>query len=142
MEPKRLHNTKFGDHAFAMPLSEIISAFGIKFSQYADGTHIYLAVDKDNSIQTSVNLAACTRSIYEWLLHNSLALNPNISEACMFGINRRVQSLKRATVAYHPSYGGWCINNSLVSHQERPRHNRHNTGVRPAHEKPLQDLAL
>ena len=44
------------------------------------------------------NLAACTSAVYDWLLHNCLALNPDKSEAAMYGTASRVQSLKGETV--------------------------------------------
>ena len=43
-----------------IPLSEVISAFGGKFHQYADNTQIYLAVNIENSRQALVDLAACS----------------------------------------------------------------------------------
>ena len=43
------------------------------------------------------NLAACTSAVYDWLLHNGLALNPDKSEAAMYGTASRVQSLKEDT---------------------------------------------
>ena len=44
-----------------------------------------------NNLQASVDLAAF---IYDWLLYIFLALNPDKSEACTFGVSCRVQSLK------------------------------------------------
>ena len=79
---------------YTTPLSEVIPAFGVKCNQYADDTCIYLTIDKETSLQVQMNLAVCTQSIYEWLLHNLLAFNPDKSEACMFGISCRVQLLK------------------------------------------------
>ena len=43
------------------------------------------------------NLAACTSAVYDWLLHNRLALNSDKSEATMYGTASRVQSLKGDT---------------------------------------------
>ena len=48
-----------------MPLIEVISDFGKKFHQYADDTQIYITVNNENSLQTLVDLVACTQSIYE-----------------------------------------------------------------------------
>ena len=84
-----------------------------------------------------VDLAACTRVIYDWLLRNSLALDSNKSEAYMFGVSRRVQSLYKE---YHSSDSGWCINNSVGSHQEPWHHNWHVTDIRLTHKEHLQDF--
>ena len=43
------------------------------------------------------NLAAFTAAVYDWLLHNRLALNPDKSEVAMYGTASRVQSLKEDT---------------------------------------------
>lgn len=82
---------------FATPLGEVISACSVKFHQRDDDTQIYLGVDKVNSLQASVDLAAFTGSIYNWLLYNSLARNPHKSEACIFGVSCRVQ-LRKITI--------------------------------------------
>ena len=39
----------------------------------------------------------CTAAVYDWLLHNRLALNPNKPEAAMYGTASHVQSLKGDT---------------------------------------------
>ena len=44
-----------------------------------------------------MDLAACNRNIYDWLPYNSLVFDPDKLEACMFGVSRRVQSLKSTT---------------------------------------------
>ena len=77
---------------FATPLSDVISSFGIKFHQYANDMQIYLAVHTDSLSKATLDLAGCTAAVYEWLLHNSLALNPDKSEVAMFGTAHRVSS--------------------------------------------------
>ena len=72
----------------ALPLSTEISVFSVNFHQYAEYTQTHLAVNKENSLNTLMDLAACTKSIYE--LFGAMS---DKSEACMFGISCRVQSL-------------------------------------------------
>ena len=82
---------------FTTPLGDVISRFGVKFHQYADDMQIYLAVNKDLS-KATIDLAGCTDSVYEWLLHNSLALNPDKSQVAMFGTAQRVGKLKQSAL--------------------------------------------
>ena len=81
---------------FTTPLSDVISRFGVKFHQYIDDTQIYLAVNNDNCSKAVLNLDSCTDAVYEQLLHNSLALNPNKSKVAMFGTAQRVGALKNS----------------------------------------------
>ena len=69
---------------FTTPLGDVISWYGIQFHQYVDDTQIYLAISNDSCPKTVLNLAGCTDAVYEWLLHNSLALNPNKSEIAVW----------------------------------------------------------
>ena len=78
---------------FTTPLGDIISRFGLSFHQYANDIQIYISVRRDTIACVTSNLAACTSTIYDWLLHNRLAINPDKSEAAMYGTALRVQSL-------------------------------------------------
>ena len=50
--------------------------------------------------KATLDLAGYTDAVYEWLLHNSLALNPDKLEVAMFGTSQRVGKLKQyASVA-------------------------------------------
>ena len=76
---------------FTTPLGDVISSVGVKF---------HLAVNKDSLSKESLDLAGWTYAVYEWLLHNYLALNPDKSEVAMFGTAQRVGKLKQpASVA-------------------------------------------
>ena len=60
---------------FITPLGGVISRFAVPYHQYAGDTQLYIAVDKATATSTSNPITACTTEIYEWLLHNCLALN-------------------------------------------------------------------
>ena len=64
---------------FTAPLGNVILRFGIIFHQYADDMHIYLAVNNVSFLKEVLNLAGSTNAVYERLLNNSLALNPDKS---------------------------------------------------------------
>ena len=82
---------------FTTALGDVISRFGVKFHQYANGTQVYLAASKDNCSTAALDLASCTDAVYEWLLHNSLAFNSDKSETAVFGTAQCVGALKRST---------------------------------------------
>ena len=50
-------------------------------SIYIYDTQLYIAVDKATVTSASTTITAGTTAIYEWLLHNCLALNPDKSES-------------------------------------------------------------
>ena len=66
------------------------SSFGVEFRQYADDAQIYLPVNKDSLSKATLDVAGSTEVVYECLLHNSLALDPDESEVAVFGTAQRV----------------------------------------------------
>ena len=78
---------------FLVPLGDIISWFSILYLQYADNTQLYIVVDHETAGRASTNLATCTTAVYEWLFHNCLALNPDMSESAVFGTVARIKLL-------------------------------------------------
>ena len=81
---------------FTTPRSDVISSFDVKFHRYADDMQIYLAANKDSLSKAILDLVGCTDAVYEWLLHNALAVNPDKSEVAMFGTSQRVGKLKQS----------------------------------------------
>ena len=55
---------------------------------------MYIAVDKATATSASTSIPACTTAIYEWLLHNCLALNPDKSESVLLGTATRIGPLR------------------------------------------------
>ena len=86
-------------YLYHFTLFDVISSLEVKFHQYADDTQIYLVVNKDSLSKSTLDLAGCTDAVYEWLFHNSLALNPDKSEVAMFGTAQRVGKLKQSASA-------------------------------------------
>ena len=96
---------------FATSLGDVISSFDVKFHQYADDMHICLVINKDSLSKATLDLVGYTDTVYEWLLHSSLALNPDKSEVAMFSTAHRVSKLKQsASVAVS------CVQIALTDH--------------------------
>ena len=54
---------------------------------------LYIAVHKATATSASTTITAFTTAIYEWLLHNCLALNPDKSESALLGTATRIGPL-------------------------------------------------
>jgi len=70
------------------PLSCVIGSFGVRHHQYADDTHMYIAVSKADIKANIDTLEKCTAAVHQWLLHNGLQLNPSKSEVIQFTAGR------------------------------------------------------
>ena len=78
---------------FVSLLSNIIYKYGIQFRQYADDMQLYIAININNSAHAPTDLPTCTSDIYDWLLHNCLALNPDKSESAVWNVVKNAVSL-------------------------------------------------
>ena len=90
---------------YVSPLNNVISKHGIQVHQYADDIQLYIAVNVNNASHVSTDLSECTSDIYDWLLHNCFALNPDKSESAVFGSSSKmiaVSKLLSPTVAGAP----------------------------------------
>ena len=78
---------------YISPIAHIFSLFGLLQQQYADGTQLYLAISKDNYFHALNQLEHCLVVLHTWFCHNGLALNPDKSDAIIFGTSQRIRSL-------------------------------------------------
>jgi hypothetical protein len=81
---------------FITPLAEVIKQYGLSYHQYADDTQLYVSVNKSNGSNISPKFSQCTSAIHEWLLHNSLTLNPEKTEAIVCGTRPTVNSVRNS----------------------------------------------
>ena len=71
-----------------------LAYLAVRYHKYADDTQLYIAVDKATATSASTTITASTTAIYEWLLHNCLALNPDKSESVLLGTATRTGPLR------------------------------------------------
>ena len=78
---------------FISPIAHIASSYGLLQQQYADDTQKYVAISKDNYDTPVAKLKLCLSTLHTWFCYNGLALNPDKSEAIVFGTTQRSRSL-------------------------------------------------
>ena len=78
---------------YIAPIAHIVSSFGLLKQQYADDTQLYVAISKDNHFLALNQLEHCLVILHTWFCHNGLALNPDKSDAIIFGTAQRTRYL-------------------------------------------------
>ena len=76
---------------FTSPISCIANHFGVQLQQYADDTQLLIALSPTDQ-SSRVILEECLSSVHAWFCFNGLAINPDKSEAIMFGSRQRLRS--------------------------------------------------
>ena len=61
--------------------------------EYADDTQLHVAISKDNNFLALNQIEHGLVVLHTWFCHNSLALNPDKSDAIIFGTAQRTRSL-------------------------------------------------
>ena len=74
---------------FTSPISRIANHFGVKLQQYADDTQLHIALSHTDQ-SGKLKLEECLSFMYAWLCFNGLAINPDKSEAIVFGSRQRL----------------------------------------------------
>jgi len=76
-----------GPLLFAMyiaPVGNVVAAHRLHFHQYADDTQLYMAV-RPTANSPFDALSHCVSDVSRWFLENGMLLNPNKTEAVLFG---------------------------------------------------------
>jgi hypothetical protein len=69
---------------YISPVDNVVSAHRLHLHQYADDTQLYMAVrPADNSPLEAAS--HCVSDVSRWFLENGMSLNPNKTEAVLFG---------------------------------------------------------
>ena len=77
---------------YIAPVANVITSHEVSHLQYADDTQLYIALDKDESIEILQN---CADAVYSWFAQNGLSLNPEKSEAILLGTGARLRCKDR-----------------------------------------------
>ena len=75
---------------FIPPIAHIVSSYGLLQQQYADNTQLDIVIFKDNYDTPVAKLELYLSTLHTY---NGLALNPDKSEALVFGTTKRSRSL-------------------------------------------------
>ena len=78
---------------YISPIAHIVSSFGLLQQQYVDDTQLYVAISKDNHFLALNQFEHCLVVLHTWFCHNGLELNPEKSDAIIFGTAQRTRSL-------------------------------------------------
>ena len=78
---------------YTSPTADIAKMFDVSQSQYADDTQLFVALSPTNISDGVERLSSCLSVLHQWFCLNGMALNPDKSEAIVFGTRQR-----------HPAY--------------------------------------
>lgn len=87
-----------GPLCFAMyvsPIDDVISCHKMRYHQYADDLQLYVAM-VPSSFGDLSSVVNCVNDVSRWFLENALLLNPNKTEAVVFGTRQRLQQIDRS----------------------------------------------
>ena len=79
--------------AYASTIANIALSHNISQQQYADDTQLYISISKPTSSLRISHLELCLNDLCSWFTSNGLALNPDKSEAILFGTRQRCSSM-------------------------------------------------
>ena len=72
---------------YTSQISDIISAHGISFHQYADDSQLYTAIESQNNTEGLKKLEDCCISVRDWFQEHGMQLNPDKSEVLIVAVN-------------------------------------------------------
>ena len=82
---------------YCSPVADVIADHGVRYHQYVDDTQLHLAMRSDNTAAGLSVLAACTADVRQWYMQNGLQLNPDKSEALVFGTGKQLRTTSTVT---------------------------------------------
>ena len=89
------HGSVLGPLLFSLyisPVGQIVSDHGISHQQYADDAQLYIGLRRSDTTKSVDRLEACLSALRSWLCFNGLCLNPDKSEAILFGTHQSLRT--------------------------------------------------
>ena len=74
---------------YVSPIANVISSFGVKHTQYADDTQLYVTL---NDVNVASSLPYCFSAVKHWLDLTGLSMNPDKTETIVIGTSARQRS--------------------------------------------------
>ena len=85
---------------YISPIGQIVPDLGISHKQYTDDAQLYISL-KSTTAGTSIShLETCLSTLHFWLCFNGLSLNPDKSEAILFGTHQQLQTFPATPSIY------------------------------------------
>jgi len=78
---------------YVSPISTLLSNLGVNHHQYADDTQLHIAISKSSASSDIQILESALSTVSSWFAHNWLSLNPDKSDAILFGTHQRNSTL-------------------------------------------------
>jgi len=78
---------------YTASLSNVISAHGLNFQQYADDCQLYLSVPVDDAPSAVTRLSRCVADVAKWLSASRLRLNPDKAVIMWLGSRYQVDKV-------------------------------------------------
>ena len=82
---------------YTSPIASIAESYNTRQQQYADDTQLYIALSAQSLSQSLLSLENCLSHLRAWFCHNGLALNPDKTDAVLFGTRNKLGSLSTLT---------------------------------------------
>jgi len=83
---------------YISPVDNVVSAHRIHLDQYADDTRLYMAI-RPADISPLEAASQCVSDVSRWFLENGMLLNPNKTEAVLFGTRAQRKRSTRQLVS-------------------------------------------
>ena len=81
---------------YPSPFSPIATKYGVSDQQYADDTQLYISISRSNTSKLR-DLEDSLLSLFSWFSHNGLFLNPEKTDAVLFGTYQSSKSLSNTS---------------------------------------------
>jgi len=82
---------------YTSPIASIAESHNTRQQQYADDTQLYISLSAQSLSQSLLSLENCLTHLRAWFCHNGLTLNPDKTDAVLFGTRNKLGSLSSLT---------------------------------------------